>query len=108
LFVSECERGYQRSIYDFDNDLSTRDAIEAILGDSEPKAGDEFQSFRDRVRIADETFRCLAVQGHTRRAKLSAWWHRVIVRIAGQELAADLESEYGVSITKVAGKPELP
>jgi hypothetical protein len=104
LFVRECERGYQGSIYEFDNDLSARDFIDAALADTEDPHSDELERFRARVRIADERFRSLALEGSIKRTRPHAWWHGVIVRIAGQELATDLQSEYGVSVTIVDPK----
>jgi hypothetical protein len=108
LFVHECELGYQHSIYDFDNDLSIRDVLETSLRGPEQCSVDEIGRIRSRVRIADEKFRRLALEGSVRRSDQQAWWHIVIPKHAGPELAADLRSEYGVSVKVVTGRDKLP
>jgi hypothetical protein len=107
-FVAECERGYQYSIYDFDNEISCRDRIEAMLANTAEGDADEFHELRRRVKAADQRFRRLALDDQFRRGGEGLWWRRVIVNRAGQELASDLHSQYGVSVNVVAGGPKLP
>jgi hypothetical protein len=55
-FVQEVERGYECSIYDYTNDLSTRDLLDEVI-DSVPvtlgkEIEEELQQWDDRYRLA--------------------------------------------------------
>jgi hypothetical protein len=106
-FVAECERGYQYSIEEFDNEMGCRDTIEEMLYAPEPGDKELFGDFHRRVEAADERFRRLALKDHFRQREGVAWWHRVIVKRAGAELSSDLGSQYGVWV-RVVGRTKLP
>jgi hypothetical protein len=91
-FVAEVERGYDDSIYEYTNDLSVRDRLDALVKEASPSLKAKLetavaptdQRFMDAT---DEAGRPLSEAG----GELAQWWHRVPRRRLG-ELAADLKA----------------
>jgi hypothetical protein len=89
-FVSEVERGYEDSIYDYENDLSVRDRLERLVGAASPGLRTQVEGAlaepdRRFTAATKEAARPLGVTFTT------WWWRRVPVRLVG-ELAEDLRS----------------
>jgi hypothetical protein len=91
-FVSQVERGYDDSIYEYTNDLSVRDRLERVVAGAGPglraKLAAALEDVDARFTAAThEAARPLGeFPGHS-----PPWWRRVPQRRAG-ELAEDLES----------------
>jgi hypothetical protein len=92
-FVTEVERGYDDSIYEYTNDLSVRDRLASVAA----SAGPGLRAKLDGV-LAEDDRRFVAATEETARAlrevteaSPSWWWRRVPVRRVG-ELADDLEA----------------
>jgi hypothetical protein len=92
-FVTEVERGYRDSIYEYENDLSVRDLLERVVTAASPglraklerAVADDDRRFRAATEETDRPLRALGDPPW--------WWRRVPTRLVG-ELADDLES-YG-------------
>ena len=90
-FVSAVERGYDDSIYEYTNDLSVRDRLEAILGDAPSGLRSKL---KDAVSPTDRRFMKATEEAATPLAQgedLGSWWHRVPRRRVG-ELDEDLQT----------------
>jgi hypothetical protein len=96
-FVDACEQGYDWSIYEYDNDILVRDLIQTLLGDPRLVTITQMSWFRERVTEIDNRFKALSVAGPVVRPE-APWWRARVPAYAGPELAADLESRYGVII----------
>ena len=91
-FVTEVERGYDDSIYEYTNDLSVRDR----LADVAAAAGPGLRAKLDRVPAEDDRRFAAATEASPRALGESTeasrwWWRRVPARRVG-ELADDLEA----------------
>jgi hypothetical protein len=89
-FVTEVERGYDDSIYEYTNDLSVRDRLERVVAGASPGLRDQLERAvaEDDRRFTAATEEAARSLGATR----PTWgWRRVPVRRVG-ELADDLES----------------
>jgi len=99
-FVAQCEEGYSDNIYEFRNDLSVRNLIEEILGSPDlAEFQHQFQWIRAEVDTIDERYRQILLEVDVEPGK--PWWEARIPRLAGEELAADFLSRYGVSVEVV-------
>jgi hypothetical protein len=87
-FVTAVERGYDDSIYEYTNDLSVRDRLDAVVTGASP-------GLRAKLAAAlaedDRRFEAATEDAARPLGGASAWWRRVPVRRGG-ELADDLES----------------
>jgi hypothetical protein len=86
-FVTQVERGYDDSIYEYTNDLSVRDRLEQLTQGAE---------LERRVAEVDRRFETATEErarplGVFKEASAPWWWRRVPRRLVG-ELAEDLES----------------
>ena len=88
--VTQVERGYDDSIYEYENDLSVRDRLERLVAGASPGLRVQLE----RALAADDG-RFTAATEETERPLSSIWpgwwWRRVPLRRVG-ELAEDLES----------------
>lgn len=91
-FVTEVERGYGDSIYEYTNDLSVRDRLERIAAGASPglRAKLEAAFAEDDRRFAAATEETARPLGEFGEASPPWWWRRAPVRRVG-ELAEDLE-----------------
>lgn len=93
-FVREVERGYNDSIYEYTNDLSTRDLlaeIEAILTIAgQEQLGTVLKGLDDQFRSATVPT-TKPVRGEPEQ-QLPWWWYRIPSKIVG-ELEDDLRAE---------------
>lgn len=92
--VNAVEDGYEKSIYEYQNDLGQRDLLEDLIGVA---TADEERKLRAILRPLDERFLTAteeATRALGREDKLDErpWWNR-IPRRRGQELLEDLRSE---------------
>ena len=86
-FVDEVERGYELTIYDYENDLDTRDTLERL---AVAVPGDLAGRLREALAPADERFRQATrdfPQGL--RAAPAGWWYFRQPRKLTGELALD-------------------
>jgi hypothetical protein len=92
-FVTQVERGYDDSIYEYTNDLSVRDRLERIVQGAGPRLRAELDSafVEDDRRFEAATEESARPLGEFGNASPPWWWRRVPRRRAG-ELAEDLES----------------
>ena len=91
-FVTQVERGYDDSIYEYTNDLSVRDRLERVIEGAGPGlrarlAGRVVDADRRFEEATEETTRPLGEFSGT----APHWWRRVPRRRVG-ELAEDLAS----------------
>jgi hypothetical protein len=91
--VEECERGYEYNVMEYHADLSVRDRLEACLRG--PSAPDGFPA---RVAEVDERFRALLQPGVEVGPAEDPWWHRGVLRYAGDALAHGLREWFGVEV----------
>jgi len=91
-FVTTVERGYEDSIYEYTNDLSVRDRLEALAAGAGPALRTKLQG-----ALAEDDRRFAAATQEAGRALgefaegAPPWWRRVPRRRVG-ELAEDLEA----------------
>ncbi|HWK88427.1 MAG TPA: hypothetical protein VNP72_00480 [Longimicrobium sp.] len=96
-FVQQCQDGYPFNIYEYHNDLSVRDRIEACLHETAADA-DAQAGFAAGVAEEDERFRALLQPGVQVGPEEDAWWHRGVLRYAWRDLARDLKDWFNVEI----------
>ena len=96
-FVDECCIGYKMSIYEYDNDLSVRDAIEKILTEDRLSNYPDFQVFKKSVLSIDNTFKKLLLSDFDRDNK-SSWWQKGVLKEAGKEYVKDIRDRYQIEI----------
>ena len=81
--VREIEAGYSWNVYQYHNDLSVRDRLEAAIADDPELAAE--------VAEVDARFRALLQPGVQVGPEEDPWWHRGVPRYAGPELAAEMK-----------------
>ncbi|HEU0014979.1 MAG TPA: hypothetical protein VFQ45_14925 [Longimicrobium sp.] len=96
-FVQQCQNGYPYNIYEYHNDLSVRDRIEACLREEGADAALQ-PEFAAGVAEVDERFRGLLKPGVQVGPEEDAWWHRGVLRYAWRDLARDLKDWFNVEI----------
>ena len=92
-FVTQVERGYDDSIYEYTNDLSVRDRLERLATRAGPglRATLEAALAADDRRFEAATEEAARPLGEFGDADPPWWWRRVPLRRVG-ELAEDLEA----------------
>lgn len=95
--VSDMETGYNFNIYEYDNDVSVRGAIELILETEGLKKYPEYEEFRQRAASIDERFKNLFSDEFSRNDRL-VWWESGILTNAGSEYSKDIRDLYGFKI----------
>ena len=100
-FVSECEEGYNWEIEEYWNEIRVRNWIEALLSAPELKEFEEFKEFTARVEEIDSMFRGLLLPDVSLKKNEGNWWEEGVLRYAGETLARDLQSMYGIQIEVV-------
>ncbi|HFA49574.1 MAG TPA: hypothetical protein ENJ95_11225 [Bacteroidetes bacterium] len=96
-FVDDCKSGYGMNIYEYDNDLSVRGAIEKIVIDEQQKAYQEYDDFVKEVLHTDKLFKQL-LSTDFKRGDKSFWWEQGVLMKAGEEYAGDINSLYRFQI----------
>ena len=86
-FVTAVERGYDDSIYEYENDLSVRKRLDDVVDG----AGPGLRAKLEAVLAADDRRFEAATEVAARPLGTSRWAHRVPTRRVG-ELAEDLDS----------------
>ena len=92
-FVDECRSGYEMDIYEYDNDLSVRDAIEKIISEKRLKPYQEYQEFKNLVLSIDKAFQEL-LSVSLERGDRSDWWGKGVLKKAGEEYVNDIKDRY--------------
>ncbi|MBB4944791.1 hypothetical protein F4556_000326 [Kitasatospora gansuensis] len=100
-FVDQCASGYDMSIYEYENDLAVRTAIQILLVDGRMRRLEGFEEFELRVQRTDEYFKGLLQDGIETRDQKDFWWQRGVPKFAGAELADDFMNLFGVSVRAV-------
>lgn len=95
-FVTACEEGYDDTIYEFTNERSVRDLLEAALTNRGLQRYGELDDLRRSVAAIDARFRAACRDDAEIEARDSPWWHRCVPTKAGGQLAEDLKSRYGI------------
>ena len=93
-FVEGCEQGYEFNVMEYHTDLSVRDRIEACLrspGRTDPV-------YAARVAEVDARFRALLQPGVEVGPADDPWWHRGVLRYAGDALADGLREWFSVEV----------
>ena len=90
-FVTEVERGYDDSIYEYTNDLTIRDRLERVVAGASP-------GLRGRLQraLATDDSRFEAATEEAERplgATYTTWWWRRVPRRLVGELAEDLRAQ---------------
>jgi hypothetical protein len=93
-FVEGCEQGYEYNVMEYHADLSIRDRIEAYL--REP--GRTHAGFAAQVGEVDDRFRALLQPGVEVGPEGDPWWHRGVLRYAGDSLAEGLREWFSVEV----------
>jgi len=90
-FVTKVERGYDDSIYEYTNDLSVRDHLEAVAAGAGPTLSAKVQ---DAIAEDDRRFEAATQEADRPLGAFTeeapTWWRRVPRRLVG-ELAEDLD-----------------
>jgi hypothetical protein len=89
-FVTQVERGYDDSIYEYTNDLTVRDRLERVVQGASPGLQAKLHA-----RLADDDARFEQATEDSARplaADRPGWWWRRVPRRRSGELAEDLES----------------
>jgi len=94
-FADSLNHGYQMSIYEYDNDLSVRDAIDLILKTENLKQYPEYESFQSSVEDIDRKFKSMLSDKQFRTDK-TLWWQRGILMNRSGEYAADVTELYRI------------
>lgn len=100
-FVSDCEDGFQWSIYEYENELGVRDVIDRVLSDSELSEYPELPIFAETVAEIDERFASLLRTGPSLPRQSAGWWHAGLPGYAGSDLVADAKAQHGVQLRLV-------
>lgn len=95
--ISDMETGYGFNIYEYDNDVSIRGAIELVLESANLKRYPEYEEFRQRVVSLDENLKNLFSNEFSRDDR-SVWWEAGILTRAGTEYKKDIQDLYGFKI----------
>jgi hypothetical protein len=92
-FVTQVERGYDDSIYEYTNDLSVRDRLERVAGGAGPGLRAKLEA---RLTDDDRRFEAASEEGARPLGEFGEasppWWWRRVPRRRGGELAEDLET----------------
>lgn len=92
--VEECEEGYGYNVMEYHTDLAVRDRLERCLR----APGRTDAAFAARVGEVDERFRTLLQPGVEVGPADDPWWHRGVLRYAGDALADGLHEWFGVEV----------
>jgi hypothetical protein len=95
--VRECEAGYGWNVYEYHNDLSVRDTIARRLADPATPVEDRTE-LATRAAEVDARFQALLQPEVEVGPVDDPWWHRGVLRYAGEELAAELREWFGVKV----------
>lgn len=94
-FVAKCEREYDWSIYEYENDLGVRDRIERVLTGPVLRARPEAAETARQEDPVDARFRTLLLPDAR---PGDAWWTRGPFRAAGEQYAHVVADAYGVQV----------
>ena len=96
--VEQLEEGYDDYIDEYWNDLSIRDAIEAVLSDPRLARYPQLGEFRRNIERLDERFRPLLKEEPQIGEPGDPWWRRHVLAEAGADFARDVWELYEIEI----------
>lgn len=99
-FVEQCRNGYHMCIYEYDNDISIREAIQLVIDNDNLKKYREYGIFCETIFAIDQKFRELLL-AQTRDDR-TTWWEKGILKTGQDEYATDIKEIFGIEI------PSLP
>ena len=86
------------NIYEYDNDLSIRNAIMVILNDKKLKSLPDFESFKVAVDELDKRFQALISSSKFREYGSNYWWQKGVLLRAGKEYVNDIKELYDLEV----------
>ncbi|MGW4023944.1 hypothetical protein [Streptomyces sp. NPDC005009] len=95
--VDDCRDGYGGTLYEYENELSVRRFLQAVLGDPVIRETPEIEWFAAEVARIDEKFREILDDGFELPSG-STWWERRIPRVAGEEMSRDVKEHFGIEM----------
>lgn len=96
-FVELCEESYRSTIYEYEDEIGVRDAIQRLLDDPEVSRFPEAREWAQRIRVWDDRFRRL-LEPLPRPRPGAAWWKAGVPRYGGPEFAEDIRRIHGLEI----------
>lgn len=99
-FVSECSKGYAYNIYEYENDLSVRNAIERILSSNELESYLEYFNFKNKILELDQLFKALLSDRYFIEDR-KTWWEKGILIKGGVDYVNDIEELFKIKIQEV-------
>jgi hypothetical protein len=97
-FVEQCEDGYGWTIYEYDDEISVRDSLDAVLNDRSVMELPNADELLKQVERIDERFKALLQIGVSRPMTSSKWWRTGVLKFAGEEYRSDMESRYSIRV----------
>ena len=97
-FVDQCFKGYEMSIYEFENDRSVRAMIQILLDQDSIQEAWGFEEFKNSISRIDSRFRGILQGGVQVNAPSAPWWERGVPEYAGSELSEDFMNIFGVQV----------
>lgn len=91
------QRGYRWGWFDYQDELSIRDVLEAVIQDPAVCRFAEAKPWAEGVAVTDARFRSVTRPVGGTRASIP-WWRGVIPMKAGPRLAADVQEALGERI----------
>jgi hypothetical protein len=95
-FVETCEHGYQYSAEDYYEDIKVRHVIQQVLEDERLKQYSQYAELCAEVERRDMTFRKILLPVILEPSK--PWWEASVPQLAGPDLAAAIEADYGIKL----------
>lgn len=95
--VEECKDGYRWDVSELNNEIRTRDALEAILSAPELQGFVEHRELAARVYELDQQYRSL-LQSSISIPGRRTWWRRGVLQFAGEEYARYMEQAHGFKV----------
>jgi hypothetical protein len=96
-FVEDCEEIYNWGLFEFDNDIAVRDAIDLLLQAETLKGFQEYIIFKEQVEKIDLKYKDLLLSTFFRDEQ-KKWWKKGILQYAGEEYSEDILKRYNVSV----------
>lgn len=95
--VDEVAIGYAGDLYEYENELAVRDALEVALKSVDPNAFPEWAELQKEIVEIDDALLELLRGGHEVRPD-AVWWRARLPERAGAEFAADAARLFGVQV----------
>ncbi|MGI8647516.1 MAG: hypothetical protein DLM55_06810 [Acidimicrobiales bacterium] len=96
--VEQAQADYRWGYYEFTNDLSVRDLLEAALCDETLKKFEQIAVMRELVNQADAHFKQALLAEVKIGGVEQPWWRRGVLAHASEEYAEDMSRLYGMKV----------